>query len=72
MQFGIGAGGTIFGVGGSIPGPRVMLPTWEEATQVAGGGFGMKLDNKPPIMHGNFYFYAVELENYYDALMCGM
>ncbi|ETP21259.1 hypothetical protein F441_05158 [Phytophthora nicotianae CJ01A1] len=32
--------------------------------QFSGGAFGMKLDNKPPVMHGSFDLYAVELETF--------
>ncbi|KAG3054761.1 hypothetical protein PI125_g25815 [Phytophthora idaei] len=34
------------------------------APQFSGGAFGMKLDNKPPVMHGSFDLYAVELETF--------
>ncbi|ETP54378.1 hypothetical protein F442_00877 [Phytophthora nicotianae P10297] len=48
-------GSAISGAGGFAAAP-MMTP------QFSGGAFGMKLDNKPPVMHGSFDLYAVELE----------
>ncbi|CAI5728837.1 unnamed protein product [Peronospora farinosa] len=50
--------------GGSLPGAGGILAPMPEVNQVPDGGFGMKLDNKPPIMHGSFDLYAVELETF--------
>ncbi|CAI5705526.1 unnamed protein product [Peronospora farinosa] len=50
--------------GGSLPGAGGILVSMHEVNQVPDGGFGMKLDNKPPIMHGSFDLYAVELETF--------
>ncbi|RMX63617.1 hypothetical protein DD238_006995 [Peronospora effusa] len=44
--------------GGPLPGAGGILPPMREVHQVSDGGFGMKLDNKLPIMHGSWNFFT--------------
>ncbi|GMF63258.1 unnamed protein product [Phytophthora fragariaefolia] len=41
---------------GAFPATPVIIP------QYSGGGFGMKLDKKPPVMQGSFDLYAAGIE----------
>ncbi|KAJ8516706.1 hypothetical protein ON010_g18418 [Phytophthora cinnamomi] len=50
---------------GAFPAAPYMIP------QYAGGGFGMKLDNKPPVMQGSFDLYAVQLKTFLTRLNLG-
>ncbi|RQM10450.1 hypothetical protein DD237_003908 [Peronospora effusa] len=50
--------------GGPLPGAGGNLAPMHEVNQVPDGEFGMKLDNKPPIMHESFDLYAVELKTF--------
>ncbi|GMF21589.1 unnamed protein product [Phytophthora fragariaefolia] len=47
---------------GAFPAAPVIIP------QYSGGGFGMKLDNKPAMMQGSFDLYAVQLETFLTRL----
>ncbi|GMF52862.1 unnamed protein product [Phytophthora fragariaefolia] len=47
---------------GSFSATQLMMP------QYSGGGFGMKLDNMPPVMQGSFDLYAAQLKTYLTRL----
>ncbi|GMF61850.1 unnamed protein product [Phytophthora fragariaefolia] len=47
---------------GAFPATPVIIP------QYSGGGFGMKLDKKPPAMQGSFDLYAVQLKTFLTRL----
>ncbi|GMF32475.1 unnamed protein product [Phytophthora fragariaefolia] len=47
---------------GAFSATELMMP------QYSGGGFGKKLDNKPPVMQGSFDLYAVQLKTFLTRL----
>lgn len=50
------------------PHPGALASAHASASLYSGGGLGMKLNNKPPVMHGSFDLYAVQLETFLRRL----
>ncbi|GMF58593.1 unnamed protein product [Phytophthora fragariaefolia] len=47
---------------GALSATQLMMPQYSD------GGFGIKLDNKPPVMQGSFDLYAVQLKTFLTRL----